>query len=76
MNNADMPATPIFDSDGCPRLAGSLNQRNERETTGLTKREHLAGLAMQGLIEHAWDSETQAKKAVEMADALLRELDK
>lgn len=42
---------------------------------GLTKREYFAGLAMQGLVS-AWSSEKNecAKRAVEIADALLSAL--
>ncbi len=46
---------------------------------GLTKREHFAGLAMQGLLANlppdgAIGDETTANKAVELADALLAAL--
>jgi hypothetical protein len=84
MNNKDMPAMPtglvdedVFNSEG--KFCGTV----EANYVGLTKREHFAGLAMQGLC-HAIDSqgtwahdpETVAESAVTYADALLAELDK
>ena len=47
---------------------------------GLTKREHFAGLAMQGLV-HMWSQNTEdqkkcAKRAINMADELLKQLEK
>ena len=65
--NGNEPANPISDSSFY-RL-------------GLTKREHLAGLAMQTLIQHGfWGSQenidTNVSQAVKIADALLIELRK
>jgi hypothetical protein len=69
MNNSGQPASPIQ----------YYGRSNETVTSlGLTKREHFAGLAMQGLLS----SESQASyedfsiRAVGMADALLKELAK
>ena len=65
MNNSDMPAMPIV---------GATYDGNE----GLTKREHFAGLVMQGLVglkgSDCSDSDITAKQCVRMADALLKEL--
>ena len=74
MNNADMPARPIFNSEGFPTSDGYLD---ERLAQGLTKREHFAGLAMQSLI-NGGESRfvTIAKSSLKAADALLAELDK
>jgi hypothetical protein len=70
MKDADMSAYPII---------GATLDGNE----GLTKREHLAGLAMQGLChatnsagEWAHDADTVAIVAAKYADALLTELNK
>ena len=53
---------------------------NEQEIIyGLTKREYFAGLAMQGLCAGRTEYENpmcDVKKAVELADLLLKELDK
>lgn len=47
---------------------------------GLTKREHFAAMAMQGLItlkgSDCQDSDITAKQCVRMADALIAELNK
>ena len=67
MNNGDMPASPMIIEglDSC---------------SGLTKREYFAGLAMQGMLSSSdyatstWN--TVAIEAVEVADALLKELEK
>ena len=51
-----------------------------KDNAGLTKREHFAGLAMQGMIvvdaDNCLNEATIAKVAVNLADALLTELDK
>ena len=51
-----------------------------KDNAGLTKREHFAGLAMQGLITlkgaDCMDKDITARQCVRMADALLAELDK
>jgi hypothetical protein len=68
MNNADMPAAPLG-KDG-----------SFKNAIGLTKREHFAGVAMQGLItltgSFGADEEITARRCLKMADALLAELDK
>ena len=71
MNNADMPAMPhdIVFGKGYP-----LNY----DPTGLTKREHFAGLAMQGIMANdqkylTWSD--LAKDSVAAADALLKALE-
>ncbi len=81
MNNADMPAMPILnDTDGFIQfLDGVKGGRNY----GLTKREHFAAMAMQGLLaNHCFASDPQHRikdvvyEAVSVADELLEELDK
>lgn len=50
----------------------------EGNLKGLTKREYFAGLAMQGLLakEGVWSSdEILAKRSVEIADELLKQLE-
>ena len=78
MENADRPVT------GCGNFF--LSELNETQTNnGLTKREHFAGLAMQGLLTNPnivnrggtmKDSELVQRMAVSYADNLLKELDK
>jgi hypothetical protein len=72
MNNANMPAMPIGEQIDTCHLNAPCN--------GLTKREHFAGLAMEGMIvvdaDNHLDEGTIAKIAVNLADALLAELDK
>ena len=74
MNNSDMPAMPCefnFDTE-----TGTTHEM----FSGLTKREHFAGLAMQGFISAGSNGMPNAsaisKWAVKYADALLAELDK
>ena len=71
MNNADMPASPISVSSTGGNLCSSDFEYGE----GLTKREHFAGLAMQGLLAHYGDSDTYCSTAIEYADALLKALE-
>ena len=82
MSNANNPANPsdiTYEKDGV----------TVREiATGLTKREHFAGLAMQALLSNPimgdsdlWEAPQEwvkqmTESGVEMADALLKELDK
>ena len=70
MKNSDMPAMPS-------------NHFEDDELQGLTKREHFAGLAMQGIIANSKYEAPRANKlagmaidALAAADALLAELDK
>ena len=72
MNNAHMPAMPSKDLflDGEPHPV---------KCRGLTKREHFAGLAMQGLIpvysRNAVEYKVLADVAIHCADALLAALE-
>lgn len=75
MKNANTPAMPVTDSEGIG-------------DSGLTKREHFAGLAMQGYLSMmAWSDgvdggsvspsyDEVAKESVAFADHLLFELEK
>lgn len=77
MNNADDLITPI--TRNCP--ACQCTHHETKFTGGLTKREHFAAMAMQGLASNSddggeWshDAETCAVVAVKYADALLAAL--
>ena len=72
MNNADKPAMPISVSSS---THGNICSSDFEYGEGLTKREHFAGLAMQGLLSHYGDSYTHYLAAVEYADALLKALE-
>jgi len=71
MNNADMPAMPIGEQMDGIHMNPNCN--------GLTKREYLAAMAMQGIASARalpLDTDYVAVAAVSMADALLKELNK
>jgi len=75
MNNADQPAMPV----PTVRFDEESNEITVMGTTGLTKREHFAGLAMQGLLAYTGEDQfvgdlAFARAAVHYADALLKEL--
>lgn len=55
-------------------LIGNIEM--EVSTQGLTKREYFAAIAMQGVIQHYSTPETVAQISVQMADALLKALEK
>ena len=79
MNNADMPTIPSPKHlNGHYLTPGDL--RTFVPHSGLTKREHFAALAMQGMTDFAVrgtvDSDIIAGWAVEMADALLEQLER
>ena len=78
MRNSNLPIYPAPSSEntGSPYY-------NVIPHTGLTKREHFAGLAMQGLLNSGFGSggmdgweQRLSRKAATIADALLKELDK
>ena len=76
MKNSDMPAMPQSGTEGA---SGDLNNSGDWGGSGLTKREHFAGLAMQGLLSRSTQTLSMAQRinrSVEYADLLLRELDK
>ncbi|WP_348826497.1 hypothetical protein [Halomonas sp. RT37] len=74
MKNADMPAMPL-DS----QAEGDIAQGYRYSHTGLTKREHFAALAMNGLmsmdIKGRLGPRATAAGAVKYADALLEALE-
>ncbi len=90
MKNGSLPASATsLDID---EYQGTVNCPVNKPLTGLTKREHFAGLAMQGLLANsggviqasnmsgtAWcnsSAQSMAKLSIECADALLKELEK
>jgi len=79
MKNGDKPANPIVNSEGfCTELN---NISVKKDATGMSKREMFAMAAMQGLLPiiHRYNPsdamELLCADAVEMADALLAELE-
>ena len=89
MKNADMPAMPApEDMDG--HYLTPVSMKNFVQHSGLTKREHFAGLAMQGLLSNhqlVIDMTAAGLKgdefkrviaitAIQSADALLAELER
>lgn len=82
MNNADKPINPVMNSDGFATSFENIDGA-DGGATGLTKREHFAGLAMQGLLSnnliigHGSDEiQWVAKHAILQADELLKQLEK
>ncbi|MEL4399079.1 hypothetical protein AAEJ42_02205 [Shewanella algae] len=75
MKNSDMPAMPVIDWD---IKDGKAVQFTSSE--GLTKREHFAAMAMQGLLTCTMDTDCSIPElcadAVSAADALLKELER
>ena len=84
MSNGDMPANPIFNSEGGVSYYDPLISKHPDACNGLTKREAFAMAAMQGLLSDM-DHQTYgfhlkgggdscAIIAVDYADALLKAL--
>lgn len=74
MSNSDMPAMPISKEMYDEFRAGYCGKG-----MGLTKREHFAGLAMQGILansSHYMSEHEVALDSRSYADALLKELEK
>tara|TARA_R110000744_G_scaffold174300_1_gene293115 strand:+ start:323 stop:565 length:243 start_codon:yes stop_codon:yes gene_type:complete len=80
MNNSDMPAMPLTKVTEESEYNGCKYVESKEGFEGLTKREHFAGLAMQGFIAagvHGMpDSTIVARRACAYADMLLAELSK
>lgn len=83
MKNADMPAMPIFNSNGAPIHYSNAGLDNDGVMAGLTKREAFAKAAMQGILAAGnvddfvvGDEVGFASFAVSCADALLAELER
>ena len=77
MNNGNLPAAPILgDTDAYVLFLEGIKGGNNY---GLTKREHFAGMMLQGMYADLGDNCTSygilAESAVKAADALLKELD-
>jgi len=70
MSNATMMAYPAFDIE--PTIGGGMSL----SFSGLTKREHFAAMAMQGLLASHGARDATAAFAVCQADALLEMLEK
>ena len=92
MNNSDLPAAPLTGDAYIDINGGSYEEGSFEPGMGLTKREHFAAMAMQGLLSNPggvvqansmsgtnWcncDADDMAQWSVSCADALLAELDK
>jgi len=79
MNNKDMPAMLV--DQPIAHIERSVGSANEF-SNGLTKREHFAGLAMQGMMSNSnlnggqgWDGIEISSLAVQAADSLLKALE-
>lgn len=69
--NGSEPAAPVVDD--------CISTHNQEIFYGLTKREHFAGLAMQGILANQYNAsmtaDAVAKQAIENAEALLKGLE-
>ena len=78
--NSEMPAMPLTGDAYTDINGNALCEGSIQDGMGLTKREHFAGLAMQGFISAGHGGMPNASElanyAVRYADALLLELDK
>jgi hypothetical protein len=74
IKNADMPAMPMSKADSIKFLQGDC------VLTGLSKREHITAMAMQGFISAGGNGMPTdrdiAQLAVKYADALLNEIER
>lgn len=74
MNNSDLPAMPNQTQYG---KNGGVCNLSDITGPGLTKREHFAAMAMQGMVTNVVgvNYDLVATDAVEMANALLKALE-
>lgn len=79
-NNSDMPINPLRGANNTLYDLSETDYLKRKKVIGLTKREHFAGLAMQATIAKIdiQDRYTEivAELSIQMADALLEELEK
>jgi hypothetical protein len=77
MKNSDMPAMPV---DGEFWIDPAKPELGTETYEGLTKREHFAAMALQGLLTCTMDTDCSIPElcadAVSAADALLKELER
>lgn len=78
MKNSDMPAMPVVNQE----IVTAFIEVEEEAPNGLTKREYMAAMAMQGLVSnlenHPIGSELHKSlsgTSIQFADALLEALD-
>ena len=85
MDNGNMPVNPVKGANDTLLTANDLGYIEQcKPFIGLSKREHFAAMAMQGLLSnstiHSWSDDQYynqiSKQAVTHADALLKELAK
>jgi hypothetical protein len=50
MKNADLPAMPTYTGNETSTHNGVIYTKSHIDSTGLTKREHFAAMAMQGIL--------------------------
>ena len=78
MKNSDMPIAPLVNDNGHPLHASHIAWDNKPLALGLTKREHFAGLAMQGFIAAGVMGMPSASEIAELsikyAEEVLRQL--
>ena len=78
MKNSDMPIAPLVNDNGHPLHASHIAWDNKPLALGLTKREHFAGLAMQGFISAGvnWmpSASEIAELSIKYAEEVLRQL--
>jgi hypothetical protein len=74
--NGNDSANPVGSDILEKHSLGYFKNAGERNPFGLTKREHLAAMAMQGMltIRANWDKVDLANSAVKQADALIAAL--
>ena len=78
MKNSDKPAMPSVQTTEQYECSGIQYVQSKDYFEGLTKREHFAGLAMQGICASAptISNSLIVAESLRLADALLAELDK
>jgi len=80
IKNGGMPAMPLPIAMSEQECLTVNDYEGNKESGGLTKREHFAGLAMQGILSNndwiAVGWEDTARRAINAADTLLKELEK
>lgn len=78
MDNADKPINPMSASFSGADNQLKIEYQNDnfsQQMGGLTKREYFAGLAMQASINSTNSIEFIAKRSVQLANQLLKELE-
>ena len=77
MSNGNTPAFPVIEESKSEQYNGATHMTGTAVSLGLTKREYIAALLLQGVLaQGGYPDDYAVSKAVRVTDELLAELEK